>query len=81
MAKRGRPRKVKPVEEPVEVNNPTPEPEEVRIEGIAPSDLDVLDELEYLGGRESDPYYEETARFGRNADDAQGGVGLNFGDW
>lgn len=82
MAKRGRPKKVKPVEEPVAVNEETThEPEEVRIEGIAPGELDILDELDYLGGRESDPYYEESARYGRNADDAMGGVGLNFGDW
>jgi hypothetical protein len=80
MAKRGRPKKIKPAEaEPVQVNAPVEEsPEEIRIEGIAPSRYDVEDEAEFL---EVDPYHEETARFGRNADDAMGGVGLNFGDW
>jgi hypothetical protein len=80
MAKRGRPRKIKVIEEIQETERP-PEPENVRIEGIAPGQLDIDDELDYLGGRESDPYYDETARFHRNSDDPMGGVGLNFGDW
>jgi GH25 family lysozyme M1 (1,4-beta-N-acetylmuramidase) len=80
MAKRGRPKKIKPVEtETVQVNTPGENtPDEVSIEGIAPSRYDVEDEAEFL---EVNPYFEETARYGRNADDAMGGVGLNFGDW
>jgi hypothetical protein len=80
MAKRGRPRKIKPAEiESVQVNVPADNvPDEVSIEGIAPSRYDVEDEAEFL---EVDPYHEETAIYGRNADDAMGGVGLNFGDW
>jgi hypothetical protein len=69
-------------DDPVAVNDqPSPVPEEVRIEGIAPNEYDIADEMDYLGGRDSDPYHEETAIYGRNADDAMGGVGLNYGDW
>ena len=80
MAKRGRPRKIKPTEiENVQVNTPDENDQcEVSIRGIVPCQYDVEDELEFL---EIDPFHEETARFGRNADDAAGGVGLNFGDW
>ena len=80
MAKRGRPRKIKPAEvEAVQVNAPVENDlDEVSIEGIAPNRYDIEDEVELL---EVDPYFEESARFGRNADDAAGGIGLNFGDW
>lgn len=81
MAKRGRPRKIKPEEESTPAVEETTQPEEVRIRGISPGKLDIEDEMDYLGGVDSDPYYEESARYGRNADDAMGGVGLNFGDW
>lgn len=85
MAKRGRPKKiVEPVRRIVDeklddiVVNPN---DEIVIEGIAPGSLDVQEEFEALGGWESDPYYAESAKFGRNSDDPAGGVGLNYGDW
>jgi len=85
--KRGRPRKI--IEAPprrivtedledIVVVNPN---DEITIGGIAPGRIDVEEEFEALGGRGVDPYYEESARFGRNGDDPMGGVGLNFGDW
>ena len=74
--KRCRPRKI-PL--PIEVVHRTPtEPDEARIEGIAANKFDVEDELVDM---HVNPYYAESAHYGRNADDPQGGVGLNFGDW
>jgi hypothetical protein len=55
--------------------------DEISVEGFAPTKLDIDEELEEAGGKESDPYYEESARFHRNPDDPMGGVGINFGDW
>jgi len=73
MAKRGRPRKIK-IEEP----ETSSFPEEVSIEGIKPNSFDVEDELESMN---VDPYYEDSAKYGRHSDDPMGGIGLNFGDW
>jgi hypothetical protein len=53
----------------------------VKIEGIPAGQLDIDDEMGYVGGTESDPFYSESDRYGRNPDDPAGGVGLNFGDW
>jgi hypothetical protein len=57
---------------------PPPEPDELVGRGVAPSRTDMEEELSDM---HIDPFYAETAYYGRNADDPQGGIGLNFGDW
>lgn len=80
MGKRGRPRK-NPLPEDNDETTSTVGNEDVAIEGIAPSTFDIEEEFDNLGGRESDPYHEDSARYGRNADDPAGGIGLGYGDW
>jgi hypothetical protein len=74
--RRGRPKKQS--SEPSNDSLTPTEPDTARIEGIPPNRFDVEDELTDMM---VDPFYAESAHYGRNADDPQGGIGLNFGDW